>query len=183
MGGARLGDAEVHDLGLARLGQHDVRGLDVAVDNVVRVRRLKRPGHLGDDRGRLFPGEGAARKGLGEGLAANVLESHEEQARLEVAADVVNPDHVRLVEGGGDSRLREKALLEGFAFVRREDGHGAEGLEGHGPAEGGVLRLVDHAHRAAAKFALDPVSADLGGRMRGHAGGAWGDVWSARIQW
>ena len=49
----RLGDAEVGDLDPAAGAQQHVAGLDVAVDDAARVRRVERVGDLlGDARGR-----------------------------------------------------------------------------------------------------------------------------------
>ena len=44
----RLGDAEIGDLGLV-LGQEDVVGLDVAMDDAVPVSVGQRSGHLGEN--------------------------------------------------------------------------------------------------------------------------------------
>ena len=50
----RAGDAEVHHLDLAGVGDHDVAGLDVAVDDAGAVRVLERCEHAVDVSHRVF---------------------------------------------------------------------------------------------------------------------------------
>jgi hypothetical protein len=77
----RLGDAEVHDLRLARVQQHHVGGLHVAVHDAVLVRVVERARELGDDGERLAPGRELSSRGqVREGLALQVLERHVEDA-------------------------------------------------------------------------------------------------------
>ena len=54
-------DAEVHDLRLAGVQQHDVGGFHVAVHDAVLVRVVERARQLGDDAERLAPGAGTPR--------------------------------------------------------------------------------------------------------------------------
>ena len=105
----RAGDPEVGDLGRALLVDQDVLGLDVAVDDVARVRGaerardLDRVGHrLGDRQA------AAAADALLERLALDVLE--DDVGAAVVLARVDHADDVRVRELGDRARLAAEAL-------------------------------------------------------------------------
>src|SRR5262249_6913247 len=77
-------------------------------------------------------------------------------------AGVVNGDNRRMVEGGGELRLRQEALAEARTLgeVRGEQ------LERDVAVESGVARAVDTAHPAAAEQHLDSVAEEVAADAR-----------------
>jgi hypothetical protein len=77
-----------------------------------------------------------------------------------------------VLQGGRDAGLRQEALLDGprrLALAGRLDD-----LQGDGPVEGRVARLVDHPHAAVTDLTDDLVPADRGRRPRhAHPAGLW----------
>jgi len=47
--GGHLGQAEIQDFCVAALGDEDIRGLDIPVNDAFRVRRIERVGHINGD--------------------------------------------------------------------------------------------------------------------------------------
>ena len=76
----QAGDAEVHDLRLARRQHDHVGRLDVAVNDAVAVGVVEGARDLRDDAHHDRPGHGALAREVGERLAAQQLESDEERA-------------------------------------------------------------------------------------------------------
>ena len=106
---------------------------------------------------------GPAPRQVGEGLAPQQLERDEERAGGRVAAHVVDDDDARVLQGGRDAGLGQEALLEDprrLPLAGRLDD-----LQGDGPVEDRVARLVDDPHGAATDLAEDLVPADRGGRL------------------
>jgi hypothetical protein len=58
------------------------------------------------------------------------------------------------------ARFAEKPLAQFFALLRVVDIVNPDGLDGDGTADRRIGRMINHAHRAAAEFADDPVAAD-----------------------
>ena len=101
-----LGQAEVGDVGLALGVDHDVRGLQVAVQDAPLVRMVDGPGDRGHRlRGSLGSG-GGFRQPLGEAAALDQL--HREVAEALVLADLVDRHDVRVVEVGDRLGLEAK---------------------------------------------------------------------------
>ena len=142
-----LDEAEVEELGLALARDHDVRRLDVAVDEPVlpgvaeTVHELKHD----LDGGRLLDLAPALDQLL-EGLALHVF--HRDEVDVAGLAHVVGLDHVGVVEGRGGLGLEEEASDVALVLgeVRVEE------LEGHDLAELEVARLVDGPHGARAEL-------------------------------
>ncbi|MCU0723844.1 MAG: hypothetical protein MUC63_09570, partial [Planctomycetes bacterium] len=133
------GEAEVRDLHDALLGDHEVGGLDVAVDHAL-LRGLREPlGRLDDVVQRLGLGEGAP---LGDeflqGGAADELHGDEVEALL--LAGVVDQDDVGVAQESRDPCLDEEALGEGGFVLEEVLG---EHLDGRLPAELQVDAAVD----------------------------------------
>ncbi len=158
-------DAEVQDLGLARGQEHDVGGLDVAVDDPLSMRVVQRLRHALHDAEGLPPRHGAGRgHDRGEGLAVQVLEGHEQRAGFRIATDVVHDHDVGVGQPRGDLGLREEPPLELLLLVRGDREGEPDGLEGDGPIEDRVQGFVHDAHHSAADLAANVVAAD-GGRL------------------
>src|SRR6185437_13302776 len=114
--GQRPGDAEVHDLDLAGLGQHYVARLDVAVDDAVPVAEVEGRTDVADDL-QGPPGHQPAlgREHLLEGAA--VYELHDDVGQLfagrtALLAGVVDRDDRRVVQLCRVLRLPAESQLE-----------------------------------------------------------------------
>src|SRR6185295_19603870 len=146
-------------------GDHQVRRLDVAVDDALLVGAAETEGGLGDEARRLGRGQGTLLELRRQGLAVVVGHDDEELAFLGLV-DLEDGAGVRVVERRGRARLLEETLvgLDRRADVRRQE------LERHLAAELDVLRLVDDAHAAPAEALENLVvgndAADHGRRSR-----------------
>ena len=150
-------EAEVRDDGAhasrpARVRlEHDVRALEVAVDDAGFVRRGERGGHLLDERqGFLGAQTPAVREPLGERDARQEL--HRQKRERLVVEHVEGAADVGVGDAAGEVDLAEEALHR--PGVVRDVG--ADRLEGHALAQDLVLGLVDLAHAAAGDEAEDP---------------------------
>jgi hypothetical protein len=164
-----LGEAEVGEVGVigaVAVGDQDVGGLDVAVDEPARVRDVERAADLHEDRRGAAWVEPAG--ALDERAQVGALdEAHRDEQQAVDLARVVDRHDVRVLERRGDPRLALEALAEVLVGreVRRDD------LEGDRAVEREVRRPVDDAHPATPGDALDPVAADdVAGREVGHPG-------------
>ncbi len=134
----------------------DVGGLDVAVDDALRVGVVERGQDAVHDVELLVERlQQVAVDRVAEVRALEELHRHVEEPVL-LLAEVVHGDDVRVVEEGGRLGLALEAL-EGLVAGRRAHG---ERLQGDEAVEDGVLGLVDLAHRAVAELTDDPVLAD-----------------------
>ena len=154
--GGRERDAEIGDLDPAALVEHQVGGLDVAMDHAAVVRGGEAGGGLVDRPRRLLrrhlvlalePGR--------ERLALDEL--HGEIGLPLPLADVVDLDDVRVVERGHGAGLAQEALLDALVVRERRGQH----LDRDVAAERRLVALVDHAHAAAAQLGDDVVVTDL----------------------
>ena len=90
-------------------------------------------------------------------------ELHRHVGEVAAAANVVDGDDVGMVEATGGTRFDGKAffVVLYFAGIKRH----IDGLDRHRALEHWIDRAVDHAHRAAADFGGDVVTADCGGLL------------------
>ncbi len=147
------GDAEVEDGDRAVGADHDVAGLEVAVDDRHRVHRAEDGAELGGDRDGPRPGVGVLLgEVVGEVGALDVL--HDEVEVVAVAARVVDGDQSRVVDLGGDTALADEPAAQ---FVRRVaaggagDPVGAQQLHRDAAVQAPVVRGPDLAHAALAE--------------------------------
>src|SRR6266702_3806975 len=91
-----LGEAEIEDLDLARDGDEDVLGLQVAVDDALVVRGGEAAGDLDGEADRLSYGQRAPLQPLAQGLALEQLEDNVRRPR--VASDIEDREDVRMAE-------------------------------------------------------------------------------------
>jgi hypothetical protein len=153
-----LRDAEVEHLHGAGLGDEDVVGLEIAVDDAELVRGDERAHDRDDQLDRAADRELlAALDQLLQRLALQVLEHHE--GRLPVLADLVDDDDVLVAAARGRARLDEEALRQLGLRGRQE-------LDRDAATELGVAREVDHAHAALAELADQLVLRDAHARTR-----------------
>ena len=156
VGRRHLGQAEVHDLDLAAALDVDVRGLQVAVDDVLRVGEgeavadlLHEPELLLERQGRVAADE------VLEVVALQELHRHVDLAL--VFAEVEDGDDVGVVEPRGRLGLAVEALPQLFVGADRR----RHRLDGDVAAEDGVVGLEDLAHGALADLADDLVLTQL----------------------
>ncbi len=152
------GDAEVHHLDRAVVGDDDVRRLDVAVHDAVLMRigeRLQHPGD--DDQGLLGPGRLGVDEEIADGAALDQLHDDVRHALTadEILAGVVNGHDRMVVEAGHRLGLAREAGLGDRVLGEV----GAQQLDRDGPSEPDVLRGEHLSHTAPAESAGEPVPA------------------------
>jgi hypothetical protein len=163
---------------LSALGQEDVRGLDVAMDDALRVRRLQPVGNLNAQFENLIGSHRLARYPMAEGLA--LQQFHHEEGRAIMLADIVQGTDVRVTQAGNGLRF----ALEAGTAVGIGTGLGWKDLDGNRAVEAGVAGAVHLAHAAGADEGIDLVGTEAratgerlaqqddgcrGGGMRGRA--------------
>jgi hypothetical protein len=151
--GEILGQSEVHDLGVALGGHHDVGGLDVAVDDALLVGRPQGLDDLGGGLEGFAGGQGPLADPVAQGPALDEL--HGEEELVLDLADLVDAADVGMAEGRGRLGLADEAGPDGRVRVGRL----GQELEGDLAVEGGVLGQIDLAHAALAELAEDGVFA------------------------
>ncbi len=143
-----FGEAEVGDLGRAVVGQQDVGGLEVAVDDAPLVGVVNRPRHLGHQlRHRALPFGPRHRPAAGVRrlLQAAALGQFQRQVRLPLGfADVEDLDDVGVLQPRDRLRLGAEA-----GQVLRVVGVARDHLQRHAPPQPLVPGVVHHPHAAA----------------------------------
>ena len=153
----QLGDAEVHHLHAARGVDHDVRGLHVPMDHLVRVRVVEGGGDLPQQADRLREIETApGPEPRLERLALDQL--HDDETGGPGRDDVVDGDDVRVAQPRRHLRLAHEALLDLLELGRLGKGVQTDALDGHVAAEEGVAGAEDLAERAGAEACHRPVA-------------------------
>ncbi len=148
--------SEVAYLGVARLREEDVAGLDVAVYHPVLEGVLERADALEDDLDHLVEGQqvGDIRVRL-ERRARH--EFHHQVAVLGLGHGVEDLDDVRMAELAGERRLGEERLVHHALGLRIDVLVEQEHLDGDFPVGEGIAREVDAAGRSAADLANDRI--------------------------
>ena len=136
---------------------HDVRGLDVAVDDAARVAVVERLGDLDADVDDLAEAQRLVADQPEQVRAAD--ERHDEEERALVAAEVVDRDDRGVVHLRDDLRLALEALLE----LRRVRSSRGDELDRDLAVEHRVPRAVDDAHAAPSELPQDLVTIDQRG--------------------
>ena len=105
------GQAEVHDLHVAVLSQHDVLGLQVPMEEASVVSDLKGLRYLGRHAQRFRRGDPARGQPRPQRLAGDVLEDEEQRAGLagRILADLEDLADERVIERGGRGGLAAHA--------------------------------------------------------------------------
>ena len=151
---AHLRQTEVENLGVAALGDEDVRRLDVAMDDALGVRGVERIRDLNRQRDKLVILHRTRADGVLERQAIEKLHGDERLAFMLV--NVVNGADVGMIQRRSGLRL---ALEAGQSLRIFGDIVGQE-FQRDKAAELEVLRLVNHAHAAAAQLLDDAVMRD-----------------------
>ncbi len=157
-----LCEPEVHQL-CARLGQHDVRRLQIAMNDALLMRLLQGLCDFCSNLQNLIKRQHAFRQTLSESLAFEIL--HDQEVGAILRADVVKGTDIRMLERGNGFGLALHALPQ-FRIrgkMRRQN------LDGNGAVEAGVLGTIDFSHAARAEGRLNLVRAEFraGGQRHG----------------
>ncbi len=153
------GQAEVADLRSAifersprRVGQEDVAGLDIAVDDPRLVSRMDGPRQGADERRRRAGTLGRSAESLRQIAALGVL--HHEIGPGRPAADLVDLDDVRVLEAGDRLGLGAESRDD----IRVEAGCGVDRLESDHSPQSVLPGLIDDAHSPSADLFKDRVT-------------------------
>src|SRR5208282_5754444 len=139
---------------MAALGDKDVRGLDVAVDNAFRVRGVQRVGNL--DR-QTEQNVGLHRPAGDTMLQRYTVEKlHDQEGMAILLPDFMDGTDIGMIEG----RRRLRLALEAGQGLAIFDNVIGQKLQGDKAVEGDVLGLVNHSHSAASEFLDDAVMRD-----------------------
>src|SRR5439155_17733909 len=143
-------------------GDDDIRGLDVAVHDVVSVSRGKSSGDLDCEVERFANGDHSARNFLREGLAIVVLH-HDEKLAVFGLFESMDDAYIGMIESGCGACFAKEVS---FVFVADSNSFGQE-FQSHDTFELGVERFIDDTHTASAEFFGDAVMRD---RLIDHGG-------------
>jgi len=149
---------------LAARGHKNIRGLDVAVNDSLRVRRVQRIRDLDSERQHVVERNRLARNLLPQRSAFEAF--HRNERLPIVLADFVNGADVGMIQRGGGFRftLEASERLSVFRYVARKE------FEGYKAIEFEILRFVNHAHTAAADLFDHTIVRDYAANNRGGIG-------------
>ncbi len=153
-GGGNFCQAEIEQLGLTALGDKNICGLDVAMDDALAVGGVERVGDLDTQSDQGFCVERPAFDAMLERLAFEKFHGDKSQAVLLV--DFVNGADIGMIQSRGCLRFALKTAERLLIFG---DIVGQE-LEGDEPAQLKVFGFVDYAHASAAQFFENPIVGD-----------------------
>ncbi len=153
-GAGNFRQSEIENLGVAAIGNEDVRGLDIAMNDSPDVRGIEGIGHFNRQREQALELHRPAIDQMFQRLAAEALH-HDEDMSL-MLADFVDGADVGMIQRGCGAGLAAKSF-EGLRILRGIVGKKFQGDEA---AELGVFRFVDDTHPSAAKEFKDAVVRD-----------------------
>ena len=133
-------DAEIEDLELASLGDHQVMGLDISVNDIVFVGASQAVGNLArviHDKGKRAT---LPRNETVKGLPVQPL--HGDEVERLLVRDIVHRDDVGMIKGGSQLCFF-KEISVSFPRVQVQ---GTKNLERDKPVQAAVAHLVDRAH-------------------------------------
>ena len=104
----RLRKPEVQNLGVPALGDEDVRGLDVTMDDAFGVRSVERIGDLDSDGEQRLQIQRTVCRSVLQGAAVEVL--HDDERLAVFFANVVDRADIGMVEGGRGLGLTPETL-------------------------------------------------------------------------
>ena len=146
--------SKVENLGVAALGDENVRGLDVAVDDPLRMGRVERIGDLNRQTKQNISVDGLAGD---EMLQRHPVEKlHDQEGVAILLPNFMNSADIGMIESGSRLRLPLEARQGWGVF----DNLIGQKLQGHISVEGYVFCLVDHTHAATTEFLEDAVVRD-----------------------
>ena len=160
--GGVLGDPEVSQVDVVRLLligavlDQDVARLDVTVHQAVPVRDIECPARLTTHQHRLL----GRQHMLGLEHPPQILSghiTHRDKQQVLMRAHVIDRDHIGVVERGRGPRLLQEPGPEHIVGGQLRRQH----LQRYRAAQPRVLRLIHHAHPAAAQHSPQPVAGEL----------------------
>ena len=151
----QLGEAEVEDLGRVVLGDHHVRGLEVAVDDAGGVGAGEGVGDLLGVAQAAAEGQRPLAHALLEGLPGDEL--HDDEV---LPVGVTRRRGSATMPGCCSAEAAFASSMKRLPSLRVGDRLGGQGLEGDEAAEQGVAGLVDDAHAALPQLLDDAVAVD-----------------------
>ena len=144
--GQRPGNPEVGDLHPPVLGDQDVGGLDIAMDDAASVGGRDCASHVGGDTRRLARRQRAvSAQERGQVLAIDIV--HDDVGARRIHPEVMHGHHVRAAERGHGARLKFKPGHE----VRVTAVLGSEQLDGNIASKLSVGGAIDRGHAALAQ--------------------------------
>jgi hypothetical protein len=145
----------IEQLGLAALGDEDVCGLDIAMDDSFRVRGFESVGNLNPEIEKLLGLECAAFDAVLERLAFEQL--HGDEWLAIVFANFVYGANIGMIQTrrGASFALEPLESLLIFSYRFRQK------FQRHQPPQLGIFGLEDHTHPAAAKLFDDSIVRDF----------------------
>ena len=153
-GAGNFRQPEVENLGVAAIGNEDVRRLNIAMDDSPDVRGIESIGHFNREREQALELHGPAVDQMFQRLAAEALH-HDEQMSI-VLADFVDGADVGMIQRRSSPRLAAKAF-EGLRILGRIVGKKFQGNEA---AKLRVFRFVNDSHPSATEEFEDAVVRD-----------------------
>ena len=164
LGGAVAdGDAEVEQLGLVAVGDHDVGRLHIAMHDTDAVGVVERGEHLAGVAENLGDGDASAGTLLAQSFAFDQLHDHDQLAL--VIEGVVQRGDVGMAEHAKQLDFATEAFAHLFALMLA----GQQDFEGFATLRDGVAGLVDLAESALAEDADDLVITDALSDVEGHS--------------
>ncbi len=145
--GLALGQTEIHQVRPLLRVEHDVGGLDVAVDHALAMGVAKCVGHLGDQLGGPAHVERSRAKTVRQRHALDKLFDEKAGAFLGLPG-VVERDDAGVLKVGGAARLSGKPI----DLIPARELPGAQDLDGHQPVKFGVARLEHRPKGADPEF-------------------------------
>ena len=151
-----LRQPEISQVGMpAPVDQH-VRRLDVPVHQPTLVRGIERAADLHRNCNRLLVGEWTVFKSRLQVRALDV--AHRDVEAAVGIAGLVDRNHIRVIERGGELGLGQEPLAEALVLGQG----GREQLQGDVALQAQVLGQVDDAHSSAPEDGFDPIVDDQG---------------------
>ena len=143
--------AEIEHLDAVVLRDHDVVGLEIAMEDAPIVRRGQPFGHFRGNAQRVLRRQRLAVHQRAQVLAVDQL--HGDPGEALGVTRLVDGDDVGMIEGGGGPRF----LFEPAQRLRTGGQLGRQDLQGHFTTELVVSRTVDLSHPARTNYAEDLV--------------------------
>jgi hypothetical protein len=155
-----LRETEVEELRLPTLGDEDVGGLDIAVDDAVLMRRVEAVGDLHGQLQQVFGREGLLAQVMLERAALHQL--HDDELLAVVLADVEDGADAGMIQRARQPRL----ALEAFGRARLRQQRRGQEFDRHLATEPGVLGAIHDTHPPATELVENAVVPDVAARQR-----------------